>query len=214
LELGAELFSLDRGEQAFDARQGGVTLAQVPAIFGVARHAIETGDAGLRLWSQGRQLVAMTLMRSALECAVHALWLVQSPEAIMGFVAEEYRQRRNLSREMADSSIESFRVGASQIAHLDEDWIEITAAPQAKWFSQLCETLNGGRDAYLYYRFGSAMVHPTAFLSDYYVEEAPGTPAGCRLQADDGTQRRERRCVALLDRGVDDVGEPGPGPRE
>lgn len=181
LELGEELFRLGRDQEQFDARQGRASLAQVPAVFGVARHAIETGDAGLRLWFEGRQLVAVTLMRSALECAVTALWLVQSPEAIMGFVAEEYRQRRNLSREMAESSVESFRAGASQIAYLDEGRIETTAAPQAKRFSQLCETLNGGRDAYLYYRFESAMVHPTVFLTDYYVEEAPGTPAGCTL---------------------------------
>lgn len=181
MALGEELFQLGRDEEQFDARAGGVSYAQVPAVFGVARHALETGDAGLRLWREGRQLVAMTLMRSALECAVTALWLVQSPEAIMGFVGEEYRQRRNLSREMAESASESFRAGASRIAHLDEHRIETTAAPQAKAFWQLCDTLNGGRDAYLYYRFESAMVHPTVFLTDFYVEDAPDTSAGCTL---------------------------------
>ena len=57
MALGEELFQLGRDEEQFDAREGGVSYAQVPAVFGVARHAIETGDAGLRLWREGRQLV-------------------------------------------------------------------------------------------------------------------------------------------------------------
>lgn len=179
LELGDELFNLGRDDARFDARS--VSLAHVPAVFGVARHAIETGDAGLRLWAEGRQLVAVTLMRSALECAATAMWLVQNPEALIAFVGEEYRQRRTLSVDMAKSPSQSFREGASKLAYLDEERIETAAAPQAQKFWQLCEALVGGRDAYLYYRFESAMVHPTVFLTDFYVEPAE-SPAGCTLR--------------------------------
>ncbi len=181
IALGRELFEMGRGDGMFWGRTTAISTAQIPAVHAIARHALEVGDSSLTLVEADRELAAVTLMRSTVECALTALWLVQNREAIFGFVVEDHRQRRTLSREMAKAVSESLRAGATRIAHLDDETIETIAAPQAQWFKQLCDAFSGGHEAYLHYRMMSGMVHPCVTLTDFYLEVSEDSPAGVRL---------------------------------
>jgi hypothetical protein len=181
LELGAELSDLGRLDGPFTSRTSPDVLTRVPAVFATARYAVDAGKAALDLYAEGRQLVAMVLIRGAFESAITSLWLVQSREAVRGFVGEEYRQRRALSQSMALTASQVFREGATKVAHIDEEKVETIAAGQARSFEQLCLTLRGGRDAYTHFRILSSMAHPSATLSDFYLEPADHSPTGCQM---------------------------------
>ena len=159
-------------------------LSQVPAVHASARRAIETAKAALEFHSEGRGLIAATLVRSALECAITAIWLTQSNESPLGFVSEEYRQRRILAESMAKTASRALREGASRVAHADDSQIETIAAHQARWFQQRCLTLKGGQDAYTHYRILSALVHPSPTLADFYLDPDEDSPTGCALHAE------------------------------
>jgi hypothetical protein len=180
LKLGHEIWGLGRGDGPLTARATTVSQAQVPAVYGCSMHALEAGDAALGLIKQGRELIAMTLIRSALESAMTSMWLVQSRESIFGFVAEEHRQRRAISKQLAQSVNPVMRQVSQTVAHIDEALIETVAAPQAQYFNRLCGSLEGGDEGYVHYRILSGMVHPSATLTDFYVdvdEDAPGVVA-------------------------------------
>ena len=169
LDLGTELDGLGRAGAPFrtDTRDRPMILAQVPAVWATARHSITTGKAALDLYAEGRQLVALTLIRSALEAAITAQWLVQSNESIPGFIGEDYRQRRNIAKGMAGSGSALMREGALKVAHIADEDIETVAANEARHFERRCLTLKRGKDAYVDYRILSGMVHPSPTLADF-----------------------------------------------
>jgi len=181
VELAAALYELRGGNGGFTARVTPEVVRRVPAVFGTARHAVELGDAAVELFVGGRELVAMTLARSSFESAITAMWLVQSPEGVKGFVGEDFRQRRTLSKTMSEAASTVFREGADRIAHLSEDKVETLAASEAKYFNARCEALDGGKDAYVLYRIMSGMAHPSATLVDYYLDANDDSPTGCDL---------------------------------
>jgi hypothetical protein len=184
IALGRELFEMGRGGGTFWGKASKVSQAQIPAVHAVARHTLELGDSAITLIESDREFAALTLMRSALECALTSVWLVQSDEAVFGFAAEEYRQRRAISAEMAKAVSESLREGATRIAHLDEESVETIASPQARAFQQLCNQFAGGNEAYLHYRIMSGMVHPCVTLTDFYLELDDDAPGGAALGMD------------------------------
>jgi hypothetical protein len=191
IAIGRELFEMGRGEATFLGKTSRISTVQIPAVHAIAHHALEVGDSALTLCEADRELAAITLMRSIVKCALTALWLVQNHEAVFGFASEEYRfaseeyrQRRLLSKEMAKAVSESLRAGATTIAHLDEEMVETVAAPQARWFQQLCGAFSGGREAYLHYRIMSGMVHPCLTLTDFYLEADDAAPGGASLGMD------------------------------
>lgn len=183
VELGDELFVMGRGDDGstFTALAGPDVASRVLAAFGTARHAVETGKSAIDLYMNGRELVALTLVRASFEAAITSLWLVQNPEAIRGFVGEEHRQRRALSLSMAEAASESLRTGADRIAHLNESDIDTVAKNSARFFKERCNELNGGKDAYTHYRILSGMVHPSATLADFYLEADDSATMGCSL---------------------------------
>lgn len=182
-ELADELHALGRDDdRPFLSVGGPHPVAKVPAVFATARHAIETGHAGVDLVRADNELVAVTLFRASLECTVTAMWLVQSSEAIRGFLNEDVRTRRALSAEMAKSLHASYRDNASRVAHIDDEMIETIAAPQARNFRQLVSSLQGGHEAYVHYRILSGMVHPCANLTDYYLTPNEDSPVGVSLR--------------------------------
>lgn len=182
IEIGRELATMARTPQQLSVRaKRGMSAALVPAVHGSVMYAVELGEAALDLVESGRELVASPLMRACYESSLTAAWLVQNPEAVFGFVNEETRQRRNISAAMSESVTEVFREGASRMAHLDRAEIETNATAQARHMQQLCGSLRGGADAYLYYRFMSSFAHISAMVVDHYVEETDDNPSGLRL---------------------------------
>lgn len=180
VEIGRELCELGGLASALTVkRQANAALA--PAVHGAVMHCIELGEAALDVFDSGRDLAAMPLMRAAYESGLTAAWLAQNPEAIRGLVNENRRQRRALSDAMSKSVSESFRDGASKIAHINEDKIETSADAQAQYIKQMCSALRGGHDAYLYYRFMSSLSHTSAMVIDHYVEETDSNERGVIL---------------------------------
>lgn len=178
-EIADELYFLGREGDAFTARARVGSMSQVPAVFAIGRHAVELGMAAVDLHMSGKGLVSLTLTRAALESTITALWLVQSQEAVLGLVVEANRNRRNLVRQMGESSTAIFREGADRTWMPEGRDIETIAAPQARHFEAMCNALRGGKDAYLHYRILSGMVHPSATAADFYLEQNDDSPAGC-----------------------------------
>jgi hypothetical protein len=83
---------------------------------------------------------------------------------------------------MEQSATQLFKEGAALVAHADEEQIETVARRQAQHFEQLCHSLQGGDDAYIHYRILSAFCHPSALLTDFYLEPDDTIPSGCRLR--------------------------------
>lgn len=186
LELEAEVYRIGRRELPLTVRTDvamASSAARVPAIFATGRHAVETAHAGVELIVSGRDLVAMPLVRSAYESAITAQWLVHSEIAIGAFLKEDVRQRRNMSRKMAQSAFESVRESASQFTHTNEPDIEklLAATEEGRYMEQRCEVFQGGLDLYNYYRLMSSLVHPGATLADFYCQTNEESQLGVSL---------------------------------
>ena len=136
------------------------------------------------MFADGQELLSQTLIRSALESSVTAAWLAGNPEAIYGVLAENLRQRVNLSKKMAEAASEILREGSSRIAHIDDDKITTTSESAGRNFEARCRDLQGGNEVYIHYKVLSSMVHPGADLFDFYLERDDQLPSGCRLLMD------------------------------
>jgi hypothetical protein len=148
-----------------------VNGGHVPLVSGLAHHSLRLGAVVLDLYENGRRLEAMPTIRALYETALTVAWLSQSREAISAFANEDVRQRKALSKSLAESSSEVFQSSAEKIAHLDQEEDDTIARPQATSLEQLCTALSpGGKDAYSIYRAMSASVHPSITVADNYVD--------------------------------------------
>lgn len=155
--------------------------AYFPTVYALTRHTLHSGRAMMNLYEAGDELVSMPLARMTFQCAIYAQWLVHSEEALGGLLNEGYRQRKAVSRAMAASVNALFNEGASRVAHIDEEDIDSIATDAARNFEQLCNSLQGGHDAYIYYRLLSGMSHPSISLVDEYVKIDPDRPTSVIL---------------------------------
>lgn len=126
----------------------------------------------------------MPLMRACYESGLTAARLVQNPEGIRGSVNEEARPRVGPFDQHGRFDDCLVREGSQSMALIDGVMIESGADTQESQMHQLCNSLQGGYDAYLYYRFMTSSACISAHTVDQYqyIEETdPEESGGVRL---------------------------------
>lgn len=142
----------------------------------LARHAVETSDAIVALFEQDMELQAIPLIRTVMESAINAAWLVtteNSGSAALNYVAN---QRIKL--------LNSLHTSVSQPEGVDSGWEQIKieseefSTHEARHFEQRCNSLQGGDGVYAIYRLLSEVSHPNLGLIESYTKANPaGEPS-------------------------------------
>jgi hypothetical protein len=157
----------------------GMDLARLAVVHGLVRHVHETAKAVALLLDHDHVNASIPLVRQMYECALTAVWLVQSREdhGIKALLAEHVRNRKSMQREARKASSQTFREGADDIADTDIDAVA-GSFDSVKSFQGLCLDLSpGGTDAYIYYRVLSTYSHASLGVTDlYYSTSTPGGP--------------------------------------
>ena len=147
-------------------------VARMESVVGLARHVHETARAIRLLIDSDHANAAVPLVRLVYECALTAIWLVQSEnhDGVRAFMHEYTRQQSNLQ-----AVVEIFREGADEVADTNVD-AHLGSADNARRFDLICEDLApGGTDAYIYYKALSSFSHAGVRVVDlYFSAPVPG----------------------------------------
>ncbi|MEV6361349.1 DUF5677 domain-containing protein [Nocardia asteroides] len=160
-------------------------------VLSLAIHAHKLGALTLDLLERDTPaaLVVPTL-RACFETALTVHWVAQSKDAALAVYNKDLKQRRALQKTLSDARSSTMQDIASRVAHTDLPTLSTSSDNQAKFFEQLvADFAAGGPDAYAYYRLLCAYTHPSASLSDQYLEESDqdsgeGTGAPFELRPD------------------------------
>jgi hypothetical protein len=165
------------------AREGrrfvGSDVARVAAVEGLTRHVHETASSVLLLTEAGQVNSALPLVRLMYECALNAVWLMQSKDdhGIKALLDEHSRNRLAIQRDARQAASQVFRDGADDVADTDREPYA-GSLDSTRNFENICKDLSpGGTDAYIFYRLLSSFSHASLEVSEfYYLKALPETP--------------------------------------
>lgn len=165
------------------ARRGrpfeGTDIARLAAVHGLVRHVHENAAAVTLLIDHNHINAAIPLVRQMYECALTAVWLIQSEDdhGVMALLAEHVRNRKTLQAEARKATSQTFRDGADEIADTGNESY-LGSFDSLRNFQSLCLDLApGGTDAYIYYRVLSTYSHASLGVTDlYYSTPSPDQP--------------------------------------
>lgn len=149
-------------------------VARVAIVHGWARHLHETAKAVVLLLDNEMTNAALPLVRQMYECALSAVWVVQSQEqhGVRAIISEHVRTRRAFAREAEKAESPTFRESAGEIADI-EARDDLASNDNARQFRDICLDLTpAGVDAYIYYRVMSSYSHASLAVSDLYYKKA------------------------------------------
>lgn len=150
-------------------------VARMESVIGLTRHVYETVKAIRLLMDSRMPQSAIPLIRLAYECALTAVWLVQSEgdEGVRAFAHEYARGNQNLQKSLREAVSQTFRENAGDIADADPSFFE-DSIDSVRRFDVLCNDLEpGGTDAYIYYRLLSTFSHANIKVVDLYFDKDP-----------------------------------------
>jgi len=150
-------------------------LARMECVVGLARHVHETARAVSLLLDHKHYNAAAPLVRLMYECALTAIWLVQSEndDGVNAFMHEYARQQVNLASTLKRSITRTFRDGGATIPNTDVETF-LGSTDNARRFDLICEDLApGGTDAYIYYKALSRLSHAGVPVVDIYFAPPP-----------------------------------------
>lgn len=166
--------------QAWQADRGGAfqTKAHVAVfgtVYGLTAHAHRLGGAVAELTDSGRHLETVPIVRAAFEAAIMASWIGHVPDALPAFMNRQANQQKALR----DSAVLAEWVPKDEPLTIPADNMEpYTASAEsreaAKKTFELCNDLLNGHSLYTLYRGLSWLTHPTAAITDYYMELPDG----------------------------------------
>lgn len=161
------------------ARRGrsftGPDVARVAIVDGFARHIHKTAGAVVALIDGGHVTAAAPLVRQMYECALSAVWLIQSADdhGVKALLAEHTRNRRALQGDILQARSAVFREGAEDLPDTDPTPF-IGSLDSVRSFKGICLDLEpGGVDAYVYYRLLSTFSHASLGVTDLYFAPSP-----------------------------------------
>lgn len=149
-------------------------IARMQCVVGLARHAHETARSIRLLVEHGHINSAVPLVRFAYECALTAVWLVQSEgdDGINAFLHEHVRKNQTLQSNLEKAMTATFRENADAVADTDLSRF-VGSTDSARQFYTICTDLDpGGEDAYIYFRALSSLSHASVSVVDLYYEKA------------------------------------------
>lgn len=185
-------------------------------IWGLTNHNVEIARTVVDLFNQGRMLIAMPLVRLAIDNAVTAAWLSFSPLATAALVHESLRQKKAAIAQIVQMGAKGFDAESLARAAVElEEW-EDKKSPLAGNVEQRFKSVSG-EQAYNLYRIASSMSHASMNLADNYmvgVDATTDNPLGVefdpdgRLFAEDSWLGVLASMVLLSMNTCDQVSEP------
>lgn len=147
-------------------------IARIATVKGLARHVHETAAAVALLADHGHVNAMPPLVRQMYECALTAVWLMQSEDdhGIKAVIAEHARNRAAIQRDARRASSPVFRDGAEKVADTDVTPFADTF-DSVRNFEGVCNDLTAEEtDAYIVYRRLSTYSHAALEVVDLYFE--------------------------------------------
>lgn len=171
------------------ARRGrsftGTDVARVAIVDGFARHIHKTAEAVITLIDAGHVTATVPLVRQMYECALSAVWIIQSKDdhGVKALLMEHTRNRRALQSDVRQAQSAVFREGAEDLADTDPTPF-VGSLDNIRNFKGICLDLApGGVDAYVYYRLLSTYSHASLGVTDLYFTASPNDTYAPRRRA-------------------------------
>ncbi|MHC2186911.1 hypothetical protein ACVLV4_002578 [Rathayibacter agropyri] len=142
------------------------------AVRGLVAHAVDCGRATLTLYNAKQPAPAVPVIRTLMEDAITAHWLLINPEGWKGLMLDGAKNRKTvmggiLNRDPSGDTAADLLAKAS--AQMDE-----YSAHGSGWpFEQRARAVTGSDEMYLLYRLASNLSHAGAGVVDLYTGEQP-----------------------------------------
>jgi hypothetical protein len=160
-----------RGDgQGFSTR---AHIALVGTVYALAAHTHKLGFAVLEMRKAGFTIEVIPLVRAAYEAALTASWIAQVPDALPAYLNRNHNQQKALRDTIQKAGWASGR----QVIPADElepYLVSDLSKGGANYVNKLCDDFAGGDGMYGLYRGLSWMTHPTAAVTDMYLEMREG----------------------------------------
>ncbi len=153
-------------------------------VRGLAAHAADCARGVLTLYEASQPVAAVPVIRSLMEDAVTAGWVLVVPEGWKALVSEGSRTRAAVLREaMAANTKWADATSEARRQEYAEQVKVLGAAPASyKKFEQRLRALEGTDDMYMIYRYLSGLSHASAETVDLYTAPAPESPLQVRYR--------------------------------
>jgi len=148
-------------------------VATVGTVHAVAAHAHKLGYAVVALLDAGFTIEIIPLVRAAYESALTASWIAQVPDALPAYLNRNHRQQQALRDTIHQAG---WMEGDQKIPadELEPYLVSGLSKGGASHVVRLCADFLVGDAMYAVYRGLSWMTHPTAAVTDYYLEIREG----------------------------------------
>lgn len=162
----------DRGrDQGFSSE---AQMAVVGTVYALAAHAHKLGDAVLNLSDAGFTIETIPLIRAAYEAAITASWIAQVPDALPAYLNRNHSQQKTLRDAVRKAGWTAGREAIPADA-LEPYLVSKPSKVGASYIEKLCSDFLTGDGMYSLYRGLSWMTHPTAAVTDLYLEMKQGS---------------------------------------
>jgi len=158
------------GGQGFSAK---AHVAVVGTVYALAAHTHKLGFAVLEMRKARFTIEIVPLVRAAYEAALTASWIAQVPDALPAYLNRNHNQQKALR----DTIKKAGWASGAQVIPADElepYLVSDLSKHGANYVNRLCEDFASGDGMYGLYRGLSWMTHPTAAVTDMYLEMREG----------------------------------------
>ncbi|MFF0283603.1 hypothetical protein ACFYSW_25140 [Rhodococcus aetherivorans] len=142
-------------------------------VLALTHHVRRLGATALDLIDSHGPLVAAPTIRSGYECALTALWIAQSTDAVQAWIAQDPATRRAMQKSLRAADGEQLRQVAEKVVGTDPLGIESNSTTQADKIVEMLADFDGGGDLYVHYRLLCGFTHASPMLTDYYLDLDP-----------------------------------------
>ncbi|MGI8666478.1 MAG: DUF5677 domain-containing protein [Jatrophihabitans sp.] len=146
--------------------------ATVSTVYALTAHAYKLGYAVLALLGDGFAVETIPLIRSAYEATITASWIGQIPDALPAYLNRNHNQQKALRDTMTAAG---WADGSPAIPAdaLTPYLVSKHSKDGASYVQTLCKDFFTGDAMYSVYRGLSWLTHPTAAVTDMYLEMKP-----------------------------------------
>jgi hypothetical protein len=137
-----------------------------PLIYAHAAHVVELSEGVETLYRADQDFAAMPLIRSSMESAMTAAYLLAAPDKTFAFMHPGIESRMRVLRDLNDRGMDVAE--AMRQARLSLDNLATYASEETRTLRGRFEALDGGRDMYTTYRLASELCHPGNVLAEEY----------------------------------------------
>lgn len=156
-------------------------------IHTLTHHTVRLSKAILIGADAGLDVELMPQIRTSMECAVTAAWLLVTKDAGLALTREGARQRKAALEGMVSFGHDASESLAETLQTFDN--LFPFASGEGASFEKRCKALEGGAELYLTYRAASLYAHAGMGIADHYVTASPSPdPTNLGLMVNTGAQ--------------------------